>query len=80
MTTVREAVKMLSEYLDQDEEICIAWWSKELFEHGNQAAIKEEAWGKVISEFDGMTEYYQSLIYDIISLTITQNEGWIDNE
>jgi hypothetical protein len=51
-----------------------------LFEHGNQAAIKEEAWGKVISEFDGMTEYYQSLIYDIISLTITENGGWIDNE
>ena len=30
MTTVKEAIKMLNDYLDQDEEICIAWWAKEL--------------------------------------------------
>ena len=80
MTTVKEAIKMLKDYTDQDEEICIAWWSKELFEHDEDNKIKEEAWNKVVLEFDGMTEHYQGLIYDIIVETITEYEGWIENE
>ena len=80
MTTVKEAIKMLKDYSDQDEEICIAWWSKELFEHDEDNKIKEEAWNKVVLEFDGMTEHYQGLIYDIIVETITEYEGWIENE
>ena len=84
MTTVKEAIKMLKDYTDQDEEICIAWWSKELFEnrtHSDEdSGIKEEAWNKVVLEFDDMTEHYQGLIYDIIVETITEYEGWIENE
>lgn len=80
MTTVKEAIKMLKDYSDQDEEICIAWWSKELFEHDEDNKIKEEAWNKVVLEFDDMTEHYQGLIYDIIVETITEYEGWIENE
>ena len=41
MTTVKEAIKMLKDYSDQDEEICIAWWSKELFEDDEDNKIKE---------------------------------------
>ena len=49
MTTVKEAIKMLTDYNDQDEEICIAWWSKELFEDSPEDnRIKEEAWNKVV--------------------------------
>jgi hypothetical protein len=77
MTTVKEAIKMLKDYSDQDEEICIAWWSKELFEHDEDNKIKEEAWNKVVLEFDDMTEHYQGLIYDIIVETITEYEGWV---
>jgi hypothetical protein len=44
MTTVKEAIKMLNDYLDQDEEICIAYWGKELFESAYDQEIKEEAW------------------------------------
>ena len=80
MTTVKEAIKMLKDYTDQDEEICIAWWSKELFEDDEVNKIKEEAWNKVVMEFDDMTEHYQGLIYDIIVETITEYDGWIENE
>jgi hypothetical protein len=81
MTTVKEAIKMLNDYLDQDEEICIAWWGKELFEDSpRDNRIKLDVWNRVVSEFDDMTEYYQGLIYNMIVETITEYEGWIDNE
>ncbi len=79
MTTVKEAIKMLNDYLDQDEEICIAWWAKELFED-SEATIADESWEKVVMEFDDMTEYYQGLIYNKIVETITEYKGWIENE
>lgn len=71
---------MLNDYLDQDEEICIAWWAKELFEGAYDKGIKEEAWETVVSEFDDMTVYPQELIYNQIVQTIDNNKGWIDNE
>ena len=71
---------MLNDYLDQDEEICIAWWAKELFEGAYDKGIKEEAWGKFVSEFDDMTAYPQELIYNQIVQTINDNKGWIGNE
>lgn len=71
---------MLNDYLDQDEEICIAWWAKELFEGAYGKDIKEEAWETVVSEFDDMTVYPQELIYNQIVQTIDNNKGWIDNE
>jgi hypothetical protein len=80
MTTVKEAIKMLKDYSDQDEEICIAWWSKELFEDDEDNKIKEEAWNKVVLEFDDMTEHYQGLIYDIIVETVSEYDGWTENE
>jgi hypothetical protein len=80
MTTVKEAIKMLKDYTDQDEEICIAWWSKELFEDDEDNKIKEEAWNKVVLEFDDMTEHYQGLIYDIIVETVSEYDGWTENE
>lgn len=71
---------MLNDYLDQDEEICIAWWAKELFEGAYDKNIKEEAWETVVSEFDDMTVYPQELIYNQIVQTIDNNKGWIENE
>ena len=80
MTTVKEAIKMLNDYLDQDEEICIAWWAKELFEGAYDKDIKEEAWETVVSDFDDMTVYPQELIYNQIVQTINDSKGWIENE
>ena len=80
MTTVKEAIKMLNDYLDQDEEICIAWWGKELFESAYDQEIKEEAWSKVVNEFDDMTEHIQARIYDQIVDTINEYDGWVTNE
>ena len=80
MTTVKEAVKMLNDYLDQDEEICIAWWGKELFESAYDQEIKEEAWFKVVNEFDNTTEHIQERIYDQIVDAIHEYNGWITNE
>ena len=80
MTTVKEAIKMLNDYLDQDEEICIAWWAKELFEGAYDKDIKEEVWETVVSEFDDMTVYPQELIYNQIVQTLDDNRGWVENE
>jgi hypothetical protein len=80
MTTVKEAIRMLNDYLDQDEEICIAWWAKELFESAYDKDIKEESWETVISEFDDMTVYPQELIYNQIVQIINDSNGWIENE
>ncbi len=71
---------MLNDYLDQDEEICIAWWAKELFESAYDKDIKEESWETVISEFDDMTVYPQELIYNQIVQIINDSNGWIENE
>ena len=71
---------MLNDYLDQDEEICIAWWAKELFEGAYDKDIKEEAWETVVSDFDDMTVYPQELIYNQIVQTINDSIGWIENE
>lgn len=71
---------MLNDYLDQDEEICIAWWAKELFESAYDQDIKKEVWQEVVSEFDDITEYQQSLIYDQIIGKINDSKGWIENE
>ena len=71
---------MLNDYLDQDEEICIAWWAKELFEGAYDKDIKEEVWETVVSEFDDMTVYPQELIYNQIVQTINDSKGWIENE
>ena len=49
MTTVKESVKMLNYYLDPDEEICIAWLAKELFDSAYDNDIKEAVWGNVVS-------------------------------
>jgi hypothetical protein len=51
-----------------------------LFEGAYDKDIKEEAWGKVVSEFDDMTVYPQELIYNQIVQIIDNNEGWIGNE
>ncbi|MEY2912205.1 MAG: hypothetical protein RLZZ184_1514 [Cyanobacteriota bacterium] len=80
MTTVKEAIRMLNDHLDQDEEICIAWWAKELFEGAFDADIKEEAWAMVVNEFDDMTIYPQELIYNQIVQTLDDNKGWVENE
>lgn len=80
MTTVKQAIRMLNDYLDQDEEICIAWWAKELFEGAYDKDIKEEVWKTVVSDFDDMTVHHQALIYNQIVQEITENKGWIDNE
>jgi hypothetical protein len=80
MTTVKEAIKMLNDYLDQDEEICIAWWAKELFEGAYDKNIKEDVWSIVVNEFDDMTVYPQELIYNQIVQTLDDNKGWIENE
>jgi len=79
MTTVKEAIKMLNDYLDQDEEICIAWWAKELFDDIDKK-VSEDGWSKVVNEFDDMTEHIQGTINDLIIDTINEYDGWVTNE
>ena len=83
MTKVKDAIKMLQDYLDPNEEICIAWWSKDLFEnrtHSDEdSKIKEDTWINVVNKFDDMTAHQQAEIYDQIITIIDKNQGWVND-
>ena len=70
MTKVKDAIKMLQDYLDPNEEICIAWWSKDLFEnqtHSDEdSKIKEEVWINVVNKFDDINYRIMSQIHSLI--------------
>lgn len=60
---VKDIVKQLSE-LDQDEEICIAYWRKELFDYDEDSHLylTDDGWKKIVSEFE---DSQQSFVGDI---------------
>jgi hypothetical protein len=48
---VRDAIELLSTY-KPDDEICIAWWTRELFEDPDGEDPSVEAWSHAVAEFD----------------------------
>lgn len=53
---VSQAIEMLQAY-NQDEEICISWWCKDLFNDGDLSPISDEAWDNAVEEFDNEEGY-----------------------
>jgi len=80
MPKVSDVITLLS-FREPDEEICIAWWTKEEFgEEYNGKDIKDNVWKQIAIEFGDQTQFEQAKIWDIISQFIIDEDGYIDTE
>jgi len=72
---VAEAIQMLKR-LPQTEEICISWWTKDLFEVEPEKYSKE-SWQFAVDEFDREEgyDYANEVIYNNIFDAIRQHEA-----
>lgn len=70
---VREAILMLRD-LKPDDEICISWWTKDLFESPIEPMPVED-WLYAVDEFDSQEgyEHVNSIVYELIDGAIAQH-------
>jgi hypothetical protein len=68
---VSQAIEMLQTY-NQDEEICISWWCKDLFNDGDLSPISDEAWDNAVKEFDNEEGYQHinSTVWELLHNSI----------
>jgi hypothetical protein len=52
MTKVKEAIKMLQEYLNPNESIIIDWWDKYFFEYMHNIKIDNNDWEIIVNKMD----------------------------
>ena len=52
MTKVKDAIKMLQDYLDPNESIVIDWWDKSLFEGMHNIVINNDDWEIIVNKMD----------------------------
>lgn len=74
---VKEAIQLLSKHHHPDDEICISWWSRDLFLDIDGVIVDEEAWSNAVAEFDGEEGYshINEQVYDLINGAITNTEA-----
>lgn len=71
---VKDIIQVLNKHYNEDDELIIDWWDKEIFDEclvdGNNERIDvpEDAWVYVASRYD-MPEYFSSTIHeDVIAM------------
>ena len=69
---VKEALKYLSEYKN-DEEIFIEWWTKEHMETNMGKEISDEVWETAIRE-TYRSEYWSEAVIQTLSENISEEE------
>ena len=52
MTKVKDAIRMLNDYLNPEELIVIDWWDKSLFEDMHNIKIDDNDWNKIVHKMD----------------------------
>ena len=52
MTKVKDAIRMLQDYLDPEELIVIDWWDKYLFESMHSMIIDDNDWNIIVNKMD----------------------------
>ena len=52
MTKVKDAIRMLQDYLDPEELIVIDWWDKSLFESMHSMIIDDNDWNIIVNKMD----------------------------
>ncbi len=74
---VSQAIEMLAKHYQADEEICISWWSRDLFLNIDGVIVSEEAWNNAVTEFDGAEGYphINEQVYDLLHSVITETES-----
>lgn len=72
---VREAILMLQD-LNPNDEICISWWTKDLFESPTDP-LKTEDWECAVDEFDSEQGYdhVNSTVYELIDGAISDHRS-----
>jgi hypothetical protein len=53
---VSQAIKLLSE-INPDDDICISWWEKDLFNEEDGTPVSEEGWLNAVVDFDNSSGY-----------------------
>jgi hypothetical protein len=53
---VSQAIKLLSE-INPDDDICISWWEKDLFNEEDGTPVSEEGWLNAVADFDNSSGY-----------------------
>ena len=71
MTKVKDAIKMLQDYLDPNESIVIDWWDKSLFEDMYGLSIDNNDWEVIVNKMDDhgrdfAVEQISDSIYELI--------------
>ena len=76
MTKVKDAIKMLQEYLDPNESIVIDWWDKSLFEDMHNIEIDNDDWEIIVNKMDDHgRDFAIERITDSISELVLEKQG-----
>lgn len=76
MTKVKDAIKMLQDYLDPEELIVIDWWDKSLFEDMHNIKIDDSDWNKIVYKMDDHgREFACEQISNSISELVLEKQG-----
>ena len=76
MTKVKDAIKMLQEYLNPNESVVIDWWDKSLFEDMHNKVIDDKDWEIIVNKMDDHgRDFAVEQISDSISELVLENEG-----
>jgi len=75
MTKVKDAIKMLQDYLDPNESIVIDWWDKSLFEDMHSLTIDNNDWEFIVNKMDDHgRDFAREQISDSISELILEKQ------
>ena len=76
MTKVKDAIRMLQDYLDPEELIVIDWWDKSLFESMHSVIIDDNDWNIIVNKMDDHgRDFACEQISNSISELILEKQG-----
>lgn len=71
---VEQAIRMLSENYQPNDEILIEWWDKKVFDQDGDNPISDDEWAVAVSMVeDWPNEFAMNLIYDQVEMAIREN-------
>ena len=76
MTKVKDAIRILQEYLDPNESIVIDWWCKYSFEDMHGISINNNDWEIIVNKMDDHgIDFAIEQISDSISELVLEKQG-----
>jgi hypothetical protein len=78
---VKDVIQVLSEHYSLEDDICVSWWSKDLFEEtAREAGLSQEQidenWGYAVEDFgqNGGYDHINEQMFDILFGLIADTE------